>query len=300
MLFLEILFLVLGIILFSVLFFSVSYQDKIFGIKPMSIYFGHEINISKNNGTSELAQIAAEGNNVYVVWQDNTNGNYDVYYTYSLDKGKSFKPIQNLSKNNGTSELPQIAAEGNNVYVVWQDNTNGNYDVFLKSSTNGIKFTDIRNLSKNNGTSELPQIAALNNDIYVIWKDSTNGAGSISVKHAQIENSTKLKFDYSNNLFSNGSIFEPKIISGHNFTYGLWTSKLNDSNVNVLKFYPLKLFDYSDNIIPLTRLSSQDNIANVSAYVYDTDTYLVWENSKVGHGDIFFKRLSTKFFDRNS
>jgi hypothetical protein len=155
-------------------------------------------------------------------------------------------------------------------------------------------------LSKNNGTSELPQIAALNNDIYVIWKDSTNGAGSISVKHAQIENSTKLKFDYSNNLFSNGSIFEPKIISGHNFTYGLWTSKLNDSNVNVLKFYPLKLFDYSDNIIPLTRLSSQDNIANVSAYVYDTDTYLVWENSKVGHGDIFFKRLSTNFFDRNS
>ena len=57
-----------------------------------------------------------------------------------------------------TSEFPQIALDGNNVYVVWQDNTPGNYDIFLQRSlSNGTKFGD-RNVSNNNGTSELPQI----------------------------------------------------------------------------------------------------------------------------------------------
>jgi hypothetical protein len=36
-------------------------------VEPKSIYFGVEINISNNNGTSELPQVTAEGNNVYYV-----------------------------------------------------------------------------------------------------------------------------------------------------------------------------------------------------------------------------------------
>ena len=52
-----------------------------------------------------------------------------------LSNGTKFKD-RNVSKNNGTSQLPQIAAQGNNVYVVWQDNTPGNYDILLKRSPN--------------------------------------------------------------------------------------------------------------------------------------------------------------------
>jgi hypothetical protein len=54
-----------------------------YGIDEKAIFFGHSIDISSNNGTSQQPQISSQGNNVYVVWQDNTTGNYDIYFTNS-------------------------------------------------------------------------------------------------------------------------------------------------------------------------------------------------------------------------
>jgi hypothetical protein len=187
--------------------------------------------------------------------------------------------------------------------VVWQDNTTGNYDVYIKSShSNGTKFKPMRNLSKNNGTSELPQIAVLNNDFYVIWKDSTSGTDRIFFRHGQEANSTNMtNLGFVGKIYSNGNVSKPKIIAGPMFFYGVWTSNLNKNNATVIEFYPFKLFkDYAESIIPLSKISVNENIANISMFVYNSDTYLAWENKNVGNGDIFLKRLSTGFFDRNS
>jgi hypothetical protein len=245
--FLEMLLPAAAVILFSIVFL-LSYENTTLGIEPASIYFGDEINISKNNGTSELPQITAEGNNVYVVWQDNTNGNYDVY--------------------------------------------------FKSSSTNGTKFKSIRNLSKNNGTSELPQIATYKDLVCVLWKDTTSGTDTIFFKDGQKENSTNItEFGSSNKLVSNGNVSKPKIVAGLNFFSGVWTSNLG--NASAIEFYPLKFFDNSNNPIQLTKLSSKDSITSVSIFGHNNDIYLVWENKKISNGDIFFKKISTTFFDRN-
>ena len=58
-----------------------------YGIEEKSLFFSHQFDISSSNGTSQLPQIAAQGNNVYVVWQDNTPGNYDIFFTHSSDNG---------------------------------------------------------------------------------------------------------------------------------------------------------------------------------------------------------------------
>ena len=43
---------------------------------------------------------------------------------------------KNLSNNGEESVLPKIAASGNNVYVVWQDNTaGGDDDIFFRRGT---------------------------------------------------------------------------------------------------------------------------------------------------------------------
>jgi len=87
--------------------------------------------------------VAASGNSVYVVWQDtkgsdtpqfdsvpsstfdslyNQNKNYDIYFRKSTDGGITFGKDINLSNSSGFSEHPQIAAIGNNVYIVCQRN----------------------------------------------------------------------------------------------------------------------------------------------------------------------------------
>jgi hypothetical protein len=284
------------VILLSVVFFSLWYDHTILAIEPQSIYFGEEINVSKDNGTSELPQVTAQGNNVYVVWQDNTSGNYDIYFAHSPDNGKNFEPIRNLSKDNGTSELPQVTAQGNNVYVVWQDNTSGNYDIYFKSSsTNGTKFKSLRNLSKDNGTSELPQIESYKNRFSVIWKDSTNTTQRIFIKEGLKDSTTNsTEFVSLTKVSSRGIISKPNLFAEANFFSSIWASNL--ANSSFIEFYPLNFYD-SNNAIQLTKLSYKANIPSVSISGYNTDAYCVWENKKISNSDIFFKRISTKYLD---
>jgi glutaredoxin len=343
-----VLFVFLLFIMFDMLSFYFAY-----GVQEKSLFFGRQFDISSNNGTSELPQIAVQGNNIYVVWQDNTPGNYDIFFTHSSDNGNSFAPVLNLSNNSGTSELPQIAVQGNNIYVVWQDNTPGNYDILFKRSTNygegfrgvnlknsngtsqfpqiavngnnvyvvwqdntpgnydiflqrtlsnGTKFK-YRNLSNNNGTSELPQLSVSSNNIYVIWKDNNDtGVHKMFFKHGQKDNATgKIEYSNSYSLNQSGEPAQAKIVTGSEYFYGVWTTYLNKKDVSALEFYPFRLFgDNSGNSIPLTRLSLNESVSNPDIATRDDDAFLVWESTEAGNRDIFFKKLSRNFFERNN
>jgi hypothetical protein len=88
--------------------------------------------LSNNTGDSEFPQIAAAGGNVYVVWQDSATGGSDIYLKVGRDNGSKFRGLRNLSNITGDSGFPQVAASGENMYVVWQDNATGDSDIYLK------------------------------------------------------------------------------------------------------------------------------------------------------------------------
>jgi hypothetical protein len=138
-------------------------------------------NLSNNDGRSDKPQIAAVGVNVYVVWRDNSSGKDQIYFKRSSDTGNSFNTTENLSNTNGSSTDPQIAATGNNAYIVWSDTTTGNGDIYFKSSTNnGISFSFPKNLSTNlDGQALFPQVKAIGNNVYVVWQDETPDKGRI-------------------------------------------------------------------------------------------------------------------------
>jgi hypothetical protein len=119
-------------------------------------------NLSSNPGDSLRPQIAASGSNVYVVWtQINSEGTSgDVFVRKSANNGATWKSIAKISSNAGTSIAPHVAAKGSSVYVVWQDDTPGNYDILSRRSTNnGATWDTIRNLSNSTGISSFPQLA---------------------------------------------------------------------------------------------------------------------------------------------
>ena len=117
------------------------------------------------------------GNNVYVVWQDPSNGpDFDIFFTVSSDNGQTFDQPTDLSNNDLDSEAQEMIVSGNNVYVVWTDYSNGNGDIlFTVSNDNGQTFVDPPiNLSDNDGLSEAQQMIVSGNNVYVVWQDQSN------------------------------------------------------------------------------------------------------------------------------
>ena len=83
---------------------------------------------------------AASGSNRFVVWEDNTPGNYDILFKRSADNGATWQAVKNLSNNPGHSYNPQIVVSGSNVYVVWlQIDSGGTMEDILvrRSADNG-------------------------------------------------------------------------------------------------------------------------------------------------------------------
>lgn len=151
--------------------------------------FDDKINISNStNGRSDMQDVAASGNNVYVIWCDDKTGDMEIFIRKSTDGGKTFgnttmlKSVGTLPSNikyipyvQQDTELIQIdtnvALSGNNTYAMWWENKTGNWEVlFTRSIDGGQTFEDTINLSNSSTTrSERAQVAADGNNVYVTW-----------------------------------------------------------------------------------------------------------------------------------
>jgi len=274
--------------------------------------FGNIENLSNDNGKSYGARIVVSGNNVYVVWNDGSTGKGDIYFKRSADNGTSFSSTQNLSNNPGNSTAAQIASYQDNVYVVWEDATTGNGDIYFKASLdNGTKFSGQKVLAKNNGSSYNPQLAvSSNNIIYGVWQDNT-------------------QYDRSKNATSDTKsvdvLYRVSLDSGRNFTTRntigrdigdsadfvqvatafseAYSGKSNDAYVvwsDILKYrqpFNFELF-YQTIANNGTTLSEPINLSNNDGNstgpriaVSELDNvYVIWKDDTSGNGDIFFIR----------
>ena len=148
--------------------------------------FGSPVNLSNNSGFSEHPQIAAYDNNVYAIWADDTSGNREVFFTRSEDNSTSFDKIKNLSNNTSDSFNQEIAVFGDNVYVVWLDQDEGdNTNILLKASSDGgATFGRTVNVSSNANEETFPKIAAYGGNVYIAWnmaEDNPDERGNVGL-----------------------------------------------------------------------------------------------------------------------
>jgi len=299
------------------------------------INFDNVMNLTNNLRDSVYGQVdASSENDVYVVWQDSVPGsagssykNYDIFFTKSSDAGTSFGKEINLSNNNGFSEHPQLATSGNNVYVVWADNSfSVNREIFFAKSTDGGNtFGNPINLSNNLGDSYNQEIFAFGDDIYVVWLDkeeqedpygSENSHSSILIKSSVDGGATfsqTLSLSNSNNN-ANANSF-PKVAAYNNHVYVIWNVEENieqsssseerrNSN-NDTGLYFAKSSDRAASFGESIRVNNPDQEhgeAQIAAS--GQDVYIVWGGSHLNkvnnlsfikstdNGDIFSDPIS--------
>jgi hypothetical protein len=123
-------------------------------------------------------EISAIGDRVYIIWSGRSAGQENVFTRVSLDGGVTFSPEINVSNSARRARFGQLAAVGQNVYVVWQQEVTNNAGAtsddiyFARSTDNGTSYSTPINLSQ--GFDDLswnPILAASGDYVHVLWQD---------------------------------------------------------------------------------------------------------------------------------
>jgi S1-C subfamily serine protease len=261
--------------------------------------FSKPANLTSSVGKdSETPSIAAFGNIVYVVWTDNSPGNFDIFFMKSTDGGNTFNKPLNLSNDPGLSYQPRIVTDGkNNVYVVWTDNSPGNYNIlFTKSSDGGDSFDKPIILSNLKGVSNFPNIVASGNNVYVVWSHKNN----TDFDPSNTENQTQTYNVFFTKSLDRGNSFSKPVnlsddtansqspalaISEKGTVYVVWS----DNSIGTYETFFTKSLDQGHTFSKVSVISS--NIArsiSPSISTYGNNVFVVWSDNTFGNSEIFF------------
>jgi hypothetical protein len=167
-------------------------------------------NDGKNGGCNP--QTSMSDRYQYTVWSEGDEDNRFILFKRSVNN-KAFENPITLSGDIPSAVFnPKVTTEGDNVYVVWQgDSESGNQDILMrKSENNGQSFGDVINLSNDRAGSGNPEINVNSSNVYVVWDGTTPGNNDIYMRKS-INNGTD--FDKVKNLSTNeGVSYEPKVV----------------------------------------------------------------------------------------
>ena len=284
-------------------FFAKSYLFVVVGIFALASTLGFSyaqsfqtpLDLSKDIPDSHEPQITVAGNNVYIIWTGFGGGledQDDVFFKKSSDSGATFSDTINISDDRGSSFNPRMAFSGNNVYVIWQDDTGntGNTSIFFqKSSDGGATFSDTINLSNDAGFAVNPQISKFGNSVYIIWQDDTSGPDEILYKRS-IDNGSSFETLNISQSVDNDSI-DGRIYAVDNKVYIVWTEgNFNEGRTSIFARASSDGGATFSNPINLSNNTGYANIPRVSAY--GDNEYVMWMQGKFNQGEIIFKKSS--------
>ena len=158
-------------------------------------------------------QTLTSGQFSYIVWSEGDEDGRYILFKRSTDGGKTYGDVLRLSPGIPSAVFnPKVSSEGNNVYVVWQgDSQSGNQDILMRKSTdNGKTFAKEINVSNDPAGSGNPEIKVNSSSVFVVWDGTTPGSNEIFYRKS-INNGSN--FDGIKNLSNDGGIsYEPKVV----------------------------------------------------------------------------------------
>lgn len=276
----------------------------IFVIIAVFVFYNFSANANAEDSKlsdQEDPSIAVDNNdNVYMVWQDERNGNWDIYFAKSTDGGKSFGTNIRVNDDTSTSNqgTPSITIDKNeDIYIVWADERNGNYDIYFSKSTNGGESfnTNVRvNDDTGSSSQSAPSLAVDGNgNVYIVWTDGRNKGIDDYNLDIYFAKSTNGGGSYNTNIPVNDNIGlssqkDPSITidrSGNIFV--VWTDKRNkgsdDDNSDI---YFAKSNNGSSSFDTDIRVNDDTGIhyqSNPSIAIdNDGNIYVVWMDCRNG------------------
>lgn len=249
--------------------------------------------------------------NIVVSWVDFRNGNSDPdIYLKKIDASGISAWASEIKVNSDvdgvysqSDSIVVIDPISNNIYVLWSDNRNGNWDIYMnKFDPNGVKLwgSDIKvNTDTGTANQSFPDVVLDNtsSNLYVVWTDDRNVNSDIYAQKYDsngvrvstgvwVGGDLKVNSDTTTTKQDNPSI----AIDGGNNIYVTWTDERNPSAGPDIY---LQKFNSDGGIIwnPDVRINSdiaQNTQSNPQIKILsDGRPVIAWQDERSGNSDIY-------------
>lgn len=160
--------------------------------------WSEDTRLTYTDSMSRFPEIAVSGPFVQIVYQDNSNGNYEIYSIRSTDEGLTWGEKTQLTYEAVSSEHPSIAMCGPVTHVVWQDLRSGVYQIYYKSSTDGgITWGEEERLMNTLYNAYYPSLAFSGEWLHAVWYDERDGNYEVYCKNKYLESMLLSQFSIS-------------------------------------------------------------------------------------------------------
>jgi len=264
---------------------------------------GDQVIGSANNQI--LPDILVDNNNaaLYIAWNDNSNGNQDSYLVKLAaangnDLWGGTKKIDTAA-DPANQTKPRLALSGNDLVVVWQDDRNGNHDIYALKYNNdhSIAWAEFRINSDTGTTQQADPVVGtdLIGNVYFSWTDERNGNQDVYWAKFNSSGVRVWSGDLLANTASAANQFSPNIaLDSLNKIYLTWADERNaDQDVFAQSYNasgtPLWASDQRINSDTGSTTQNSPTIAINSADVI----FIAWTDERNGNQDIYAQKLDT-------
>jgi hypothetical protein len=229
---------------------------------------------------------AGDGGLVHVVWWDNRDRNYEIYYKRSTDAGRSWFPDARLTYALYDSDWPSVDTWGSWVHVVWRDLRDGDKAIYYKRSSDaGVGWSPDRRLSDVPDSAWNPSVSVAGLLVHVVWVSSRTGDDEIYYKRSSDAGLTwspdlRLTVDTCDAGF-------PSVFAQDTLVHVVWWNQMGR---NTEIFYK-RSTDAGLSWSVDQRLTADSGIS-ITACVAASGplVHVAWKDNRDGNEEIYYKR----------
>lgn len=254
--------------------------------------WGQDIQLTNNQSISVIPCIVAVSSNVHVVWADNRNGNYEIYYKRSVDGGLTWGSDTRLTNTSTNSAEPSVSLSGSVLHVVWRDYRDGTEsEIYYKRSTNdGVTWqADVR-LTNNPALSANPSVSVSGSSVHVAWWDYRNSPPTNAEIYYKRSSDGGLTWGQDFRMTNNsGASYTPCVMASNLLVHVVWVDDRSGSLGN-FEIYYKRSTDLGLTWSQDTRLTNNSYYSDSpSLSISESLVHLAWWDTRDGNSEIYYK-----------
>jgi hypothetical protein len=253
---------------------------------------GDDVRITFASETSSLPSLVWAGSEYGVAWQDNRDGNLEIYFARIDSSGRKIDSDVRITNDPGASWAPSLVWTGSEYGVAWTENRDSNQEIyFARISPTGVRIrTDIR-ITNDLADSRLPSLVWTGSEYGVAWQNQ-NSTGNTEIYFTRTNSS-------GDRIGSDVRITNDPAISSFRIPSLVWTGSeygvaWQDHRDGNEEIYFARINSTGDRMGSDVRITADPAASGGPSLVWGGSEYGVsWTDMRDGNQETYFARIAS-------